>query len=70
MDIGAQAHWMDIGAREPGEATDSTKVYQEGFQLGPTHLYRAGEPVPGFLDFLASNSRLPNTIRGNMAAVQ
>jgi len=63
-----KAHWMDVGAKEPGETTDSTEIYQEGFRLGPTRVYRAGEPVEEVIDFLCRNSRLPNAIRGDMAA--
>lgn len=63
-----KAHWMDIGAKEPGETVDSTEIYQEGYRLGPTHLYRAGQPERPVLDFLTRNSRLPQAILGDMAA--
>jgi hypothetical protein len=59
--FGAKARWMDVGAREPGETTDSTEIHQESFRLGPTHLYRAGEPVRG-VPRLPGQQHLPNAI--------
>lgn len=63
-----KAHWMDIGSKDPGQAMDGTEIYQEGYRIGPTQLYRAGEPVTGVLDFLTRNSRLPRSVWGDMHA--
>ena len=63
-----KAHWMDIGSKDPGQAMDSTSIYQEGYRIGPTHLYRAGEPQTGVLEFLQRNSRLPRSVWGDMHA--
>jgi N-methylhydantoinase B len=63
-----KAHWMDIGSKDPGQAMDGTEIYQEGYRIGPTALYRAGEPVTGVLDFLTRNSRLPRSVWGDMHA--
>jgi N-methylhydantoinase B len=63
-----KAHWMDIGSKDPGQAMDSTSIYEEGYRLGPTHLYRAGEPQTGVLEFLTRNSRLPRSVWGDMHA--
>ncbi len=63
-----KAHWMDIGSKDPGQAMDSTTIYQEGYRIGPTHLYREGEPQTGVLEFLMRNSRLPDSVWGDMHA--
>lgn len=63
-----KAHWMDIGSKDPGQSMDGTEIYQEGYRIGPTHLYRAGEPVTGVLDFLTRNSRMPRSVWGDMHA--
>lgn len=63
-----KAHWLDIGSKDPSQAMDSTEIYQEGYRLGPTHLYAAGEPVKETIDFLTRNSRLSRSIWGDMHA--
>ncbi|HXF97533.1 MAG TPA: hydantoinase B/oxoprolinase family protein [Gaiellaceae bacterium] len=63
-----KAHWLDIGAKDPSQAMDSTEIYQEGYRLGPTHLYAAGEPCSETIDFLMRNSRLVRSIWGDMHA--
>lgn len=63
-----KAHWLDIGAKDPSQAMDSTEIYQEGYRIAPTHLYRGGEPVRETIEFLTRNSRLPRSIWGDMHA--
>jgi len=63
-----KAHWMDIGSKDPSQAMDSTEIYQEGYRIGPTKLYDAGEPVTGVLEFLTRNSRLPRSVWGDLHA--
>ncbi|MFC0531612.1 hydantoinase B/oxoprolinase family protein [Phytohabitans kaempferiae] len=63
-----KAHWLDIGAKDPGQAMDSTSIYQEGYRIAPTHLYRAGERQDQTIDFLMRNSRLPRSVWGDMHA--
>jgi N-methylhydantoinase B len=63
-----KAHWLDIGAKDAGRPVDTTEIFQEGYRLGPTHLYRAGEPVTETIDFLMRNSRLPRSVWGDMHA--
>ncbi|MFD1715837.1 hydantoinase B/oxoprolinase family protein [Amnibacterium flavum] len=63
-----KAHWLDIGAKDAGQAMDSTNIYQEGYRLGPTYLYRAGVRDDQTIDFLMRNSRLPRSIWGDMHA--
>jgi N-methylhydantoinase B len=63
-----KAHWLDIGAKDPSQAMDSTEIYEEGYRIGPTHLYSAGEPATETIDFLTRNSRLGRSIWGDMHA--
>ena len=63
-----KAHWIDIGAKDSGQAMDSTNIYQEGYRIGPTHLYRAGVRQDQIIDFLMRNSRLPRSIWGDLHA--
>jgi len=63
-----KAHWLDIGAKDAGRPVDTTEIFQEGYRLGPTHLYREGEPVTETIDFLMRNSRLPRSVWGDMHA--
>jgi N-methylhydantoinase B len=63
-----KAHWLDIGAKDPSQTNDATEIYEEGYRLGPTHLYVAGEPATETIDFLMRNSRLSRSIWGDMHA--
>ena len=63
-----KAHWMDIGAKSPSSATDSTEIYQEGYRLGPTRAFKEGKPEKNIIDFLMRNSRLPKSIWGDLQA--
>ena len=63
-----KAHWMDIGAKSPSSATDSTEIYQEGYRLGPTRIFKKGKPEKNIIDFLMRNSRLPKSIWGDLQA--
>jgi len=63
------AHWIDIGAMEPGQTNHATEIYQEGYRLGPTKLVEAGKIREDVVDFLTRNSRLPKQIYGDMQAM-
>ncbi len=63
-----KAHWMDIGAKDPSQTNDASSIYEEGYRLGPTHLYRQGRPEEGVLQFITRNSRLPRSIWGDLHA--
>ena len=64
-----KAHWTEVGGMAPGSwTTDSTEVYQEGIQLPGIQVYVAGEPLPGILDILEANVRLPQMTLGDMYA--
>lgn len=64
----SKAHWRDIGAKSPGHGMDTTEIYQEGYRLVPTRVYRGGEPDMGIIDLLMRNSRLPRSVWGDLHA--
>jgi N-methylhydantoinase B len=63
-----KAHWIDVGAKSPGQAMDSTDIYQEGLRLGPTKVWSAAGPEQGILDLICRNSRVPKAIKGDLSA--
>src|SRR5712691_6970121 len=38
----SRAHWLDIGAKDPGGPMDSTEIYQEGLRVPPVKVVAAG----------------------------
>ncbi len=63
-----KAHWMDIGAKSPSSATDSTDIYQEGYRIGPTKIYDKFKPNNEVLNILTDNSRMPKAVWGDLHA--
>ncbi|MEM8729399.1 MAG: hydantoinase B/oxoprolinase family protein [Pseudomonadota bacterium] len=67
--VASIAHWGDIGGKTPGSmAVDVSEIVQEGLRLPPVRLYRGGTPNPAVQDIIAANSRLPEFVRGDLAA--
>lgn len=65
----AKGHWIEVGGMHFGSWTsDSTEIYQEGFQLPCVKLYVEGEPERNVIDIIEFNSRLPDFILGDMHA--
>ena len=64
----SRAHWLDVGAKDPGTPVDSHEIYQEGFRWGPTRLYESGEPREDVIDLLRRNSRFGEATVGDMNA--
>ena len=52
--------------RTRGAPVDTTEIFQEGYRLGPTHLYREGGRCTEVIDLLMRNSRLPRSVWGDM----
>lgn len=63
-----RAHWMDLGAKDPGYVLDSTDVHQEGLLFPGTKVYSRGEPVRDIHDLIRFNSRLPDLVLGDLHA--
>jgi N-methylhydantoinase B len=64
----SRAHWMDMGAKDPGVTMDSIDVFQEGLRVGPTKLFDDYQPRAEWIDLLTRNSRFPETVLGDMNA--
>jgi len=64
----SRAHWLDVGAKDPGTPVDSHEIYQEGVRWGPTRLYESGEPREDVIDLLRRNSRFGEATVGDMNA--
>jgi N-methylhydantoinase B len=63
-----RAHWLDVGAKDPGGPMDSTEIYQEGMRLGPTRIVDAGVQRPDVTDLLGRNSRFSYPAVGDLGA--
>ena len=63
-----RAHWMDLGAKDPGYVLDSTSIHQEGLILPGIKLINRGEVDPQIMAILRYNSRMPDTIIGDFNA--
>jgi N-methylhydantoinase B len=63
-----RAHWMDLGAKDPGYVLDSTDMHQEGLIFPGTRLYAAGEPVHDVHELIRFNSRMPDLVLGDLHA--
>lgn len=63
------AHWNDVGGRTPGSmAVDVTEIFQEGLRLPAVKLFENGEPLRSVFDIIATNSRLPDFVTGDLWA--
>ena len=63
-----RAHWLDVGAKDPGGPMDSHEIYQEGVRWRPTRLYDRGEPREDVIDLLRRNGRFGYSLIGDMNA--
>jgi N-methylhydantoinase B len=64
----SRAHWLDVGAKDPGGPMDSTEIFQEGIRLGPTKVVEGGIQKPDITDLLGRNSRLSYPAIGDLGA--
>lgn len=64
----SRAHWLDVGAKDPGTPVDSHEIYQEGVRWGPTRLYEDGKPREDVINLLRLNSRFGEATVGDMNA--
>ena len=63
-----RAHWLDVGAKDPGGPMDSTEIYQEGIRLGPTRVVEGGVQRRDVTDLLGRNSRFGYPAVGDLGA--
>jgi N-methylhydantoinase B len=63
-----RAHWMDLGAKDPGYVLDSTSVFQEGILFPGTKIFKKGVADHELLELIRFNSRLPDLVIGDVHA--
>ncbi|MDG4831007.1 hydantoinase B/oxoprolinase family protein [Solwaraspora sp. WMMD1047] len=63
-----RAHWMDLGAKDPGYVLDSTDMHQEGLIFPGTKVVARGEPVHEIHELIRFNSRMPDEVLGDLHA--
>jgi N-methylhydantoinase B len=63
-----RAHWLDVGAKDPGGPMDSTEIYQEGIRLGPMKVVEGGAQRRDVTDLLGRNSRFSHPAVGDLGA--
>ncbi|MFZ0216977.1 MAG: hydantoinase B/oxoprolinase family protein [Candidatus Dormiibacterota bacterium] len=64
----SRAHWLDVGAKDPGGPMDSTEIFQEGIRLGPIKVVDGGVQRPDITDLLGRNSRFSHPAVGDLGA--
>jgi N-methylhydantoinase B len=64
----SRAHWLDVGAKDPGGPMDSTEIFQEGIRLGPLKVVEGGVQRPDITDLLGRNSRFSHPAVGDLGA--
>jgi N-methylhydantoinase B len=63
-----RAHWMDLGAKDPGYVLDSTDVHQEGILFPGTKVFERGVLNHQVVELIRFNSRMPELVIGDMHA--
>jgi N-methylhydantoinase B len=63
-----RAHWLDLGAKDPGYVLDSTDMHQEGLIFPGTKVVKAGKPDREILELVRFNSRMPDLVLGDFNA--
>ncbi len=68
MFLCVRAHWLDLGAKDPGYVIDSTDIHQEGLIVPGVRIIKEGKLDEDLWQILEFNSRLPEAIRGDFGA--
>ena len=63
-----RAHWMDLGAKDPGYVLDSTDMHQEGLVFPGTKIFSRGAEVRDIHEIIRFNSRMPDLVLGDLHA--
>jgi len=65
--IASVGHWHDVGGNVPGNYNPvATESFQEGMLIPPVKLFREGVLQQDIIDILSANSRLPNSLYGDL----
>ncbi len=65
--LASVGHWHDVGGNVPGNYNPAaTECFQEGMLIPPVRLFRHGELQQDIVDILSANSRLPNSLYGDL----
>lgn len=65
--LASVGHWHDVGGNVPGNYNpEATESFQEGMLIPPVKLFEAGEMRKDIVDILSANSRLPNSLYGDL----
>jgi N-methylhydantoinase B len=65
--VGTVAHLPDIGGHKG--YFNAREVYEEGLQIPPVKLYRAGEPNDDVFDIISSNVRTSKVVIGDLRGI-
>lgn len=65
--LASVGHWHDVGGNVPGNYNpEATECFQEGMLIPPVKLFHAGVLNSDILNILSANSRLPNSLYGDL----
>ena len=65
--LASAAHWHDVGGAVPGNYNPAaTECWQEAVQIPPVRIVRGGEIDEDVLAILRANSRLPDSLWGDL----
>ena len=65
--LASVGHWHDVGGNVPGNYNpEATESFQEGMLIPPVKLFEAGVMRKDIVDILSANSRLPNSLYGDL----
>ena len=64
---GVVGHVSDVGGTK--DSLSAREIYEEGFQIPPMKLFRAGEPNEDLFTLLAENVRRPDQVLGDVHAL-
>ena len=65
--LASVGHWHDVGGNVPGNYNPvATECFQEGMLIPPVKLFAKGELRSDVIDIVTANSRLPNSVYGDL----
>jgi N-methylhydantoinase B len=65
--LASVGHWHDVGGNVPGNYNPvATECFQEGMVIPPVKLYTAGQLRQDVVDILRANTRLPDSLYGDL----